>query len=236
MTNFSSLPVRRIQEHPLSGADRHTWPATLAPVRQILDTGLELGTMTVLVGDNGVGKSTIVEALAAGFGLNPEGGTHAAMHQTRPTESTLVDHLQLVRGAGASRRGVFLRAETMHGHFSYLESIGAGTLHDKSHGEAFLDFVAARSGVAGLWVLDEPESALSFSGCLTLIGLLRELIIRGSQVVLSTHSPILAAIPEADLYEVGDWGLRDTSYEQLELVQNWRMFLDAPERYMRHFA
>lgn len=236
MTNFSSLPVRRIQEHPLSGADRYTWPATLAPVRQILDTGLDLGTMTVLVGDNGVGKSTIVEALAAGFGLNPEGGTHAAMHQTRPTESTLVDHLQLVRGAGASKRGVFLRAETMHGHFSYLESIGQGTLHDKSHGEAFLDFVAARSGIAGLWVLDEPESALSFSGCLALIGLLRELIVHGSQVVLSTHSPILAATPDAQVYEVGDWGLRKSSYEQLELVQNWRMFLDAPERYLRHFV
>lgn len=236
MTNFSSLPVRRIQEHPLSCADRHTWPATLAPVRQLLDTGLDLGAMTVLVGDNGVGKSTIVEALAASFGLNPEGGTHAAMHQTRPTESTLVEHLQLVRGAGASQRGVFLRAETMHGHFSYLESIGADTLHDKSHGEAFLDFVAARSGIVGLWVLDEPESALSFSGCLTLIGLLREIIAQGSQVVLSTHSPILAAIPDAEVYEVGDWGLRDTSYEQLELVQNWRMFLDAPERYMRHFV
>lgn len=124
----------------------------------------------------------------------------------------------------------------MQGHFSYLESIGAGTLYDKSHGEAFLDFVAARSGVAGLWVLDEPESALSFSGCLTLIGLLRELLVQGSQVVLSMHSSILAAIPDADVYEVGDWGLRDTSYEQLELVQNWRMSLDAPERYMRHFV
>lgn len=236
MTNFSRLPVRRIQEHPLSSADRHTWPVTLAPVRQLLDTGLDLGTMTVLVGDNGVGKSTIVAALAASFGLNPEGGTHAAMHQTRPTESKLVEHLQLVRGAGASKRGVFLRAETMYGHFSYLESIGQSALHDKSHGEAFLDFVAARLGIAGLWVLDEPESALSFSGCLTLIGLLRELIVQGSQVVLSTHSPLLAAIPDAQVYEVGDWGLRDTSYEQLELVQNWRMFLDAPERYMRHFV
>lgn len=234
MKTFSTLPVRRLQEHPEALLDRNCWPATLPPVRQILDDGLELGSTTVLAGDNGTGKSTIVEALAAGFGLNPEGGTHAAQHQTRPTESDLVEHVQLVRGAGASKRGVFLRAETMHGHFSYLETLGPSSLHDKSHGEAFLDFVAARSGISGLWVLDEPESALSFTGCLTLIGMLRDLIAEGSQVVLATHSPILAALPEAQLYEVGDWGLRRSGYEELELVQNWRMFLDAPERYMRH--
>lgn len=236
MQHFSTLPVRQIQEHPLEPLDRDSWPATLPPVRQILDDGLELSPITVLVGDNGTGKSTIVEALAAAYGLNPEGGTDWALHQTRPTESELVNHLQLVRGAGASKRGVFLRAETMHGHFSYLETIGSSALHDKSHGEAFLDFVATRTGISGLWVLDEPESALSFTGCLTLIGMLRDLTSAGSQVVLSTHSPILAAIPGAELYEVGDWGLRHSSYEDLELIQNWRMFLNAPERFMRHFV
>ena len=236
MSPFSALPVRRVEEHPLVPMDRGSWPATLAPVQQILDAGLDLSPVTVLVGDNGTGKSTIVEALAAAFGLNPEGGTHAARHKTRATESTLVEHLQLVRGAGASKHGVFLRAETMHGHFSYLESIGASNLHDKSHGEAFLDFVAARSHLSGLWVLDEPESALSFSGCLTLIGLLRELKLEGSQIVLATHSPILAALPEAQLYEIGEWGLREASYEELELVHNWSSFLNAPDRYLRHLG
>lgn len=236
MQYFSTLPVRRIHEHPLNPLDRASWPATLPPVQQILDHGLDLSPITVLVGDNGTGKSTIVEALAAAYGLNPEGGTHSALHQTRPTESELVKHLQLVRGAGASKRGVFLRAETMHGHFSYLETIGPSALHEQSHGEAFLDFVATRTNISGLWVLDEPESALSFTGCLTLIGMLRDLTFAGSQVVLSTHSPILAAIPGAELYEVGDWGLRHSSYDDLELIQNWRMFLDAPERFMRHFV
>lgn len=235
MSPFSALPVRRVEEHPLAPMDRASWPATLAPVQHILDSGFDFSPITVLVGDNGTGKSTIVEALAAAFGLNPEGGTHAARHETRATESMLVEHLQLVRGAGASKRGVFLRAETMHGHFSYLESLGAGNLHDKSHGEAFLDFVAARSNISGLWVLDEPESALSFTGCLTLIGLLRELKIQGSQIVLATHSPVLAALPEAQLYEIGEWGLRESSYAELELVQNWSMFLNAPQRYLRHF-
>jgi predicted ATPase len=124
----------------------------------------------------------------------------------------------------------------MHGHFSYLESIGASRLHDKSHGEAFFDFVAARSNISGLWVLDEPESALSFTGCLTLIGMLRQLKIEGSQIVLATHSPILAALPEAQLYEIGEWGIQPTSYEELELVQNWTRFLSAPHRYLRHLG
>lgn len=99
MSAFSALPVRRVEEHPLAPMDRGSWPASLAPVHQILAAGLDLSPVTVLVGDNGTGKSTIVEALAAAFGLNPEGGTHAARHETRATESMLVDHLQLVRGA-----------------------------------------------------------------------------------------------------------------------------------------
>ncbi|GAA4282500.1 hypothetical protein GCM10022261_00310 [Brevibacterium daeguense] len=234
MDTMSTLPVRRIEEHPLAPMDRHHWPATVAPVRQILDSGLDLGPVTVFVGDNGVGKSTVVEALAAAFGLNPEGGTHAARHVTRRTESDFAQHLQLVRGPGASKRGVFLRAETMHGHFSYLETLGPSSLHDQSHGEAFLDFIDARSGISGLWALDEPESALSFSGCLALIGILRRLASDGSQIVLSTHSPVLAAFPGAELYEFGPWGIRRSSYDDLDLVQNWRLFLDAPERFLRH--
>ena len=234
MEVMSTLPVRRLEEHALAPLDRHRWPATLAPIRQILDAGLDLGPITVLVGDNGVGKSTMVEALAAAFGLNPEGGTHNAMHKTCQTESSLADHLQLIRGPGASKRGVFLRAETMHGHFSYLETVGPSSLHEHSHGEAFLDFLSSRSGIRGLWILDEPESALSFSGCLTLIALMRQLQSQGSQVVLSTHSPILAALPGADVFEVGPWGIRGSSYDDLDLVQNWRLFLEAPERHLRH--
>ncbi|AWB90658.1 AAA family ATPase [Salinibacterium hongtaonis] len=214
---------------------RSSWPATLAPVRQILDEGFDLAPVTVLVGENGAGKSTIVEAIASAFGMNPEGGSTASMSETRKTESDLADHLQLIRGAGASKQGFFLRAETMHGFFTYLESIGdEGTFHEQSHGESFLDLVAARSRVRGLWVLDEPESALSLPGCLALIGLLRDLVSNGSQVLLSTHSPVLAAYPGASLYEVGEWGIRSSEYDDLDLVRNWRGFLESPERYLRY--
>ncbi|WP_309067414.1 AAA family ATPase [Microbacterium sp.] len=230
-----ALPVRRIDEHPLAPADRSRWPATLAPVRQVLDDGLELRPVTVLTGENGVGKSTLVEAVAAAYGMNPEGGSTGAMHATRASESPLNGHLRLVRGAGASRRGFFLRAETMHGFYTYLEDVGIGApLHERSHGESFLELVGERTRIRGLWILDEPESALSVSGCLALIGLLRELVANGSQVILSTHSPILAAFPDTELLELGTWGIRRSTYDDLDLVRTWRLFLDAPERFLRH--
>ena len=229
------LPLRAVREHQLAPADRAVWPATLPPVRQILDDGLELGRITVLTGDNGAGKSTLVEAIAGAYGLNPEGGGTGAMHATRATESPLVEHLQLVRGAGAPRSGFFLRAETMHALFTYYEQIGVGgMMHERSHGESFLALVSERSRIRGLWLLDEPESALSLSGCLALLGLLGDLVENGSQIILSTHSPVLAALPGADLYEVGEWGLRSTGYDDLALVRTWRSFLDAPQRFLRH--
>lgn len=229
------LPLRALREHRLAPADRTMWPATLAPVRQLLDEGLEFGQVTVLTGDNGAGKSTLVEAIAGAYGLNPEGGGTGAMHATRATESPLGEHLQLVRGAGASKSGFFLRAETMHSLFTYYEEIGVGgMMHERSHGESFLELVAERSRIRGLWLLDEPESALSLPGCLALLGLLRGLVENGSQLILSTHSPVLAALPGAELYEVGEWGLRRTAYDDLTLVRTWRSFLDAPQRFLRH--
>ena len=234
---FLTLPLRRVEEYRPERMDRGAWPATLAPVRQLLDHGLELGPMTILVGDNGSGKSTLVEAIAMAFGMNAEGGSTHAMNRTYESESNLADHLQLIRGGGASKRGFFLRAETMHGLFTYLESIGdASTFHQRSHGESFLDLVSARSQIHGLWILDEPESALSLPGCLALIGLLRDLMDGGSQVLLSTHSPVLAAYPNADVYEIGEWGIRTSEYDDLDLVRNWRAFLDAPERFLRHIT
>ncbi|WP_193103720.1 ATP-binding cassette domain-containing protein [Brachybacterium sp. FME24] len=229
------LPLREVRRHELAPVDPHVWPATLPPVRQILSDGLELGQVTVLTGDNGAGKSTLVEAIAGAYGLNAEGGGTGAMHSTRVTESPLAEHLQLVRGAGASKKGFFLRAETMHSLFTYYEEIGVGgMMHERSHGESFLALVAERSRIRGLWILDESESALSLSGCLALLGLLRDLIENGSQILLSTHSPVLAALPGADLYEVGEWGLRAAAYDDLDLVRTWRSFLGAPQRFLRH--
>jgi predicted ATPase len=104
-----------------------------------------------------------------------------------------------------------------------------------SHGESFLQLAVDRFRGHGLWVLDEPESALSFTGCLTLLAVLKDLLATGnSQVIMSTHSPVLAALPGAQILEVGSWGLRSQAWEDLDLITNWRSFLDSPERYLRH--
>ncbi|MFJ6229382.1 hypothetical protein ACIQF8_05265, partial [Pseudarthrobacter sp. NPDC092184] len=125
--------------------------------------------------------------------------------------------------------------------FTYLEKNPSTSgrddvrFHDMSHGESFLELAVNRFRGRGLWVLDEPESALSFSGCLSLLGVLKDLLASGeSQVIMSTHSPLLAALPGARILEVGPWGLRPQSWEELDLVDSWRSFLDGPQRYLRH--
>ena len=229
-----ALPVRRIERADDAALPPGAWPRTVPAVEQLLRDGLDLGPVTVLVGENGSGKSTIVEAVAAAYGLNPEGGSRHARHSTRPTESPLHGDLQLARGVTAGRWGFFLRAETMHGLYTYLEEVGTGGLHELSHGESFLEVLRSRFSSPGFYVLDEPESALSFGNCLGLVGLLHELAGRGSQVLVATHSPVVAAIPGARILELDDVGFHETAWDDLELVAHHRRFLDAPQRYLRH--
>jgi predicted ATPase len=211
------------------------WPATIPAVAQLLDEGLDLSPgVTFLVGENGSGKSTLVEAVAIAYGLSPEGGTSHGRHQTRPTESPLHDALRLQRGVGAGRWGFFLRAETMHGWYTFTEEHGGPDYHAMSHGESFLEVLSTRFDSAGLYCLDEPEAALSFSSTLTLMRVLHDLVADGGQVLCATHSPVLASLPAARIIEVGDWGLRHTTWDELELVRHWRRYLEAPDRYLRH--
>lgn len=226
------MPVRRVEAiAPQTLEGNQQWPFVLPPVRQLLHDGLDLGQVTILVGENGTGKSTLVEALAMVYGMNAEGGSTGAMNTTRASESELWQQLKLQRGAAASRKGFFLRAETMHSFYTYLEESRFKTrLHERSHGESFLDLVEERIPyIQGLWILDEPESALSLAGCLRLMKLLRTILDSGSQIVISTHSPMLAAFPGARILEVGAWGLRESEYEQLDLVRGWQEFFDDPQ-------
>lgn len=229
--------VRRVVRDDVA-VDPGTWPATIPAVASLLDGGMELGPgVTLLVGENGSGKSTLVEAVAMAFGLSPEGGSVGARHSTRATESPLHEWIRLERSPGASRWGFFLRAESMHGFFTYLEDHPGRfdpDFHRMSHGESFLELLRTRFDSRGLYVLDEPEAALSFSAQVALVGTLHDLALRGSQVLCATHSPLLAALPGATIIEVGDWGMRPTAYDDLELVAHWRRYLDQPMRYLRH--
>src|SRR4051794_40858403 len=152
-----ALPVTAVgpaEERP-DGWDERAWPATVPCVRKLLEDGLDLGPLTVLVGENGSGKSTVIEAIAQRYGLSPEGGSTGARHSTRPSESPLWRAITLRRGIGAARWGFFLRAETMHGYYTYLEANPAGPLHhdnqrvvepfhEMSHGESFLEVLGNR--------------------------------------------------------------------------------------------
>jgi predicted ATPase len=234
-------PVRRVEARAGHALSDHRYPGSIPAVAQLLRDGLDLGPgVTFLVGENGSGKSTLVEAVAIAFGLSPEGGSTHSRHSSRATESPLGDALQLVRGPGASRWGFFLRAETMHGWYSYIEDHPRTTgdddvaFHEMSHGESFLAVLESRFTGQGFFCLDEPEAALSFSSTLGLVAALQRVVARKGQVLCATHSPVLAAMPGARILEVGPWGLRETAWDDLEVVDHWRRYLAEPWAYLRH--
>lgn len=239
---FDDRPVRRIRVAEDAEIDRTAWPASIPAVAQLLRDGLELPHgVTFLVGENGSGKSTVIEGVATAYGMPPEGGSTNGSHVTRPSESPLGSWLSIERSLGTPRWGFFLRAETMHGYYTYLESLPQSPdthLHSLSHGESFNDLLTNKLNhpryITGFACLDEPEAALSFGSTLKWLAELNDMASRGTQVLCATHSPILAALPGAHILELGDWGIRETTWEELEIVAHWRSFLDAPERYLRH--
>jgi predicted ATPase len=125
----------------------------------------------------------------------------------------------------------------MHGFYSYLEDNPGPrdpAFHRMSHGESFLEILRTRFDSPGLYCLDEPEAALSFSAQIALVGTMHDLAEAGAQLLCATHSPLVAALPGARILEVGDWGIRQATYDELELVSHWRRYLETPMRYLRH--
>jgi predicted ATPase len=231
--------VRLVRHDPGSPVDVTRWPATVPAVEQLLCDGLELPAgLTVLVGENGSGKSTVMEMLAEACGLNPQGGSaQATLFRTRDSEPGLGTHLIVERGPVRPRWSYFLRADTMHTLYTYLEDNPGRRperLHELSHGEGFLEILRTRVNQPGFYLMDEPDAPLSFTACLGLIALLHDLTQAGSQAIVATHSPIVAAVPGANILELGDWGIRPTRWEDLHLVGAWRRFLTEPASYFRH--
>jgi predicted ATPase len=226
-------PVRRVEADPEASIDRNAWWAGIPAIRTLLAEGLDLPAgVTFLIGENGSGKSTIVEALAHAYGLNAEGGSVYAMHRTRPTESPLGQALRLIRSPYRAH-AYFLRAETMHGLYTYLEEARVSVgLHDRSHGEGFLDLLADKFRGYGFFLMDEPEAPLSFTATLSLLVTLQDLASSGAQVVVATHSPVLTALPGATIIELGEHGMRPARWGNLDLVRNWQAFLDRPGAYI----
>ena len=203
----------------------------------MLRDGLELAPgVTFLVGENGSGKSTLLEGLAGAFGLGVEGGGRASLHQTYASESELAERLRLVRGAGGTRNGFFLRAETMHGFFTYLATeAGAQGYHEMSHGESFLAAMAWYFRRPGFFCLDEPEAALSFSSTLVLVGQLHELARTGGAGASARRTPPSSPpcrAPPSSRSASGACARRPGTTSCW--CANWRSYLQDPQRYLRH--
>lgn len=226
-----------------------TYLRRLGPVRHLMEGNvLEFDRpVTFLVGENGIGKSTLLEAVAVACGFNPEGGTRNFSFSTKATHSVLGDYLTPARKR-YPRDGFFLRAESFYnvatnidemdelvgGGPRLIDSYGGVSLHQQSHGESFLALVQNRFGGEGLYLLDEPEAALSPSRLLTLLAEMDRLVKADSQFIVSTHSPILMAFPNARIYELNENGVRAVAYKETEHYQLTRRFLENPERMLRY--
>lgn len=230
--------IRLIRHDPGSPVDTSRWPATVPAVEQLLCEGLELPAgLTVLVGENGSGKSTLVETLAEACGLNPQGGSAMGqLFRVRDSEPGLGARLVVERGPSRPRWSYFLRADTMHSLYTYLEDHPGRRderLHELSHGEGFLEILRTRVSEPGFYLMDEPDAPLSFTASLGLAALLHDLAREGSQAIVATHSPVIAAIPGAALLELGGWGIRPARWDDLDLILAWRQFMTDPAAFFR---
>lgn len=211
------------------------YPFCLAAVRGL--DSLELHpNVTFIIGENGTGKSTLLEAIAASYGFNPEGGSRFISFATQETHSSLHRYLKVVKGMRAPKDGFFLRAESFYNLATTIDELegaihayGGQSLHAMSHGESFMTLFLNRFSDKGLYILDEPEAALSPTRQLAFLSRLHQLVQGDSQFIIATHSPIMMAYPHAAIYEVGE-GYARIPYEETEHYRVTREFLTHPEK------
>lgn len=244
---FSQLFIRRItmETEPEHGSYLREIPAISHLMK---DKFIELTkNITFFVGENGSGKSTLLEAIAVNFGFNAEGGSRNFAFSTNSTHSDLYKNIRLGKGL-RPKDGFFLRAESFYNAASYIDeldkepafgnklidSYGGVSLHNQSHGESFLALVQNRFGSNGLYILDEPEAALSPMRIMTLMVEIDRLRKAGSQFIIATHSPILLTMPDSEIFEFSPGGISKVGYKDTEHYQITRNFLENPEKMLKY--
>ena len=224
-----------------SGYDPYYYPFNIPVVRYLEKIGnLPLEKpVTFFVGENGTGKSTLIEAIAVAMGFNGEGGSRDFFFSTQDTHSELCDYLTISKSMWP-KDGFFLRAESFYNTASYLEEnstmarYGGVSFHEQSHGESFLALAMNRFEGNGLYILDEPESALSPQRLMSLLVVIDELVKNNSQFIIATHSPILMAYPNADILEFSERGIQKVGYRETEHYKITKQFIDMPERMVKY--
>jgi len=194
------------------------------------------------VGENGTGKSTLLEAIAAHYGFGREGGNRNFTFETTASVRAIDPLVKALRLAFTARtgKGFYLRAESFFNVASYVDEVGVASsyggksLHDHSHGESFLSLIGNRFTGPGLYLMDEPEAALSPQRQLGFLVLLHELLKRDGEVqlLIATHSPILLAFPEAQILSFDGGKIHEISYKESQPFQLVSRFVRAPERYI----
>ena len=191
--------------------------------------------VTFFVGENGSGKSTMLEAIAVAYGFNPEGGTKNYVFSTYDSHSELCGAIRLVKGGYKPGWGYFLRAESFYNVATAEEEYSKGPggrpmhLHERSHGESFLATAQANFKPNGVYLLDEPEAALSPQRQLTLLYQIAECAGAGSQFIIVTHSPILLALPGAEILSFDDGPVHACNYEDTDSFKITEMFINRRE-------
>lgn len=221
------------------------YPYCLPAIKGLQDLELH-PKVTYFIGENGTGKSTILESIAAAYGFNPEGGSRNFIFSTADSHSGLYECIRLVKGAKKPKDGFFLRAESYYNVATYIDRLdleacggslikdafGGKSLHEQSHGESFFALFMYRLRGYGVYILDEPEAALSPSRQMSLVSRMHELIKMDSQFIIATHSPIIMAYPDALIYEISDT-IRTIKYKETENYRIMRAFVNNPDGMLR---
>ena len=217
----------------------YVYPFSIPALRNLKTLELH-PKITFFVGENGSGKSTLLEAIAIAAGYNPEGGSGNFRFANKASHSDLHHHIRLIRGVKRPKDGFFLRAESLFNLATEIEQLeahapepfaryGGKSLHEQSHGESFLNLINHRFG-NGLYILDEPEAALSPSRQMSLLSIMHRLAKQQSQLIIATHSPIILAYPDSCIYSFSEKGIAPIQYQETEHFRVTRDFLNRTER------
>ena len=216
-------------------SDASRFPYTLPAIRGLTKLPFH-PKVTFLVGENGSGKSTLLEAIAVASGLNPEGGSQNFNFATRASHSAMDECVRLAKAPSRPSFSFFLRAESYYNVASEIERLGVGdsyggkSLHEQSHGESFFALFQNRFQDNGLYLMDEPEAALSPQRQLAFLALLHGYVQRGGQFIIATHSPIIMAYPDATIYSFTNTGIEPIAYQETEHYKVTKMFLSRTEK------